>query len=157
MFIKKGYKYTSIYDDQTYYYSNTESKYSLSYLEFPILARFSFGKEGLKFHVVAGPSIAFGLGGKFESVSTFGFSGDLQTTPSNRDIKFKNVGQGYDGPEEIIQNPIDTSLQIGGGVTIGGKVMIDLRYGLGLSDINLAEKSKNNVLQLSVGVPLQLK
>lgn len=124
-------------------------KTKLSYLEIPILVKASFG-ETTKFHINAGPSIGLGLGGKSkgEFKSAFG------TESLDSDIKF---GDGNDEDYTYIENRTDFGLQFGGGVVIANKVMIDIRYGLGLSSLVDDYKVKNNVLQFALGFPFNLK
>lgn len=121
------------------------AKLKLNYLEVPVLVKATFG-EATKFYVNAGPSIGLGLGGKIK-VSEGSFSGEA-------DVKF---GDGDDEEVFYIEKKTDFGLQLGGGVIIAEKIMIDLRYGLGLSSLYEDGKVKNNVLQFTVGVPLNLK
>ena len=135
-FIQKGWK---VEDD------GTSVKTKLNYLEIPILAKATFG-EGTKFYLNAGPSIGFGLGGKLKAKEG-SISGEL-------DIKF---GDGDDEDAFYIEKRTDIGLQLGGGLLIADKVMIDIRYGLGLSSLFEDVEVKNNVLQFMVGIPLNLK
>jgi hypothetical protein len=150
-FVQKGHKLEEIsYPDGYEYIVKQEFKYN--YLEIPVLAKVKFG--GLtKFYVAAGPSVAIGLGGKYKIKSTFGGMTDVKYSS---DIKFKDQPGDYEGQDVYVENKIDIGLQLGGGVILFNKVIVDVRYGLGLTDLNDDEDSKNNTLQFSVGVPLNL-
>ncbi len=121
------------------------AKMTLNYLEVPVLIKATFG-EATKFYVNAGPSLGLGLGGKLKA-SEGPISAEV-------DVKF---GDGDDDEVVYIEKKTDFGLQLGGGVIIAEKVMIDLRYGLGLSSLFEDGKVKNNVLQFTVGIPLNLK
>jgi hypothetical protein len=138
-YIQKGFK-----NDQTINGTEVNTKWKISYIELPVLVKASFG-EATKFYLNAGPSIAVGLGGKVK-VKGNGMSADV-------DIKF-----GDSDSEEVvyIEKRMDFGLQFGGGVIIAEKVMIDVRYGLGLSPLFEDVSVTNNTLQFTVGIPLKL-
>lgn len=121
------------------------SKLKLNYLEVPVLVKATFG-ETTKFYFNAGPSIALGLGGKLKATEG--------SITEEVDVKF---GDGEDEEALYVEKKTDFGLQFGGGVVIAEKIMIDIRYGAGLSSLFEDEKVKNNVLQFTVGVPLNLK
>ena len=152
-FIQKGQKLEETsYPDAIEYKIAQEYKYS--YLEIPVLAKVKFG--GLtKFYLAAGPSFAIGLGGKYKIKSTFGGVADPNLNYTS-DIKFKDEPKDYDGQDAYIENKTDIGLQVGGGVILFNRVMIDIRYGLGFTDLNDDADSKNRTVQFSVGVPLKL-
>jgi hypothetical protein len=121
---------------------------TINYLEIPVLAKISFGGDDFKAYVNAGPSIGFGLGGK----SKIEASGETE----ENDLTF-----GSDD-DDSFSNRLDLGAQFGGGIgfKVGpGSLLLDLRYGLGLSNLNKAEdgmssaeaKSKNRVLAISLG------
>lgn len=151
-FAQKGMNISEIdYPDGYEYKLNSE--YKLNYLEVPVLVKMKFGGV-TKFYVNAGPSVALGLGGTYKFRSTFG------GLPLNEDvtskIKFADKPADYDGNNVYIDNRIDAGLQVGAGVLLMGKVSVDVRYCLGLTDIYKEYDSKNKVLQFSVGVPINL-
>lgn len=130
-FIQKGAKYEE---------GDYSEKLKLNYLEIPILAKATFG-EVTKFYVNVGPSLGYGLNGKVKVKE-----GSLE---EDFDVNF--------GDEvDEIEKRMDVGLQLGAGVIIAEKIMIDLRYGLGLTSLNEESKVKNNVLQFTVGVPLSI-
>lgn len=167
-FIQKGYtqKSNSTWtedDDGRLITTVTTSttKNTLNYLEIPTLVKISFGGD-TKFYVLAGPSFGIGLGGKYTN--------DSKITESYDDVSdtFKNSDKGNikfgDRPENAegiyIDNRLDFGLQLGGGILIARKILIEARYGLGLSNLYDSEnnpETKNRVFQLTAGIPLTLR
>jgi hypothetical protein len=135
-YIQKGSKWEE---------GDASEKYTVNYLEVPVLAKVTFG-EATKFYVNAGPSVAFGLGGKAKWEE-----GDES---GETDIKFGDEDESSD--DYYIEKGTDISFQIGAGVIVAEKVMIDVRYGLGLTDLYDDGSVKNNVLQFTVGIPLSI-
>jgi opacity protein-like surface antigen len=135
-YIQKGVKFEE---------GDISEKYTLNYLEVPVLVKATFG-EGTKFYVNAGPSVAFGLGGKYKWEE-----GDED---GDGDIKFGDEDENSD--DFYIEKGTDIGLQLGVGAIIAEKVMIDVRYGLGLTDLYDDISVKNNVLQFTVGIPLSI-
>jgi hypothetical protein len=138
-FIQKGYKADVSFDG-----IDIETKTTLSYLEVPVLVKATFG-EATKFFVNAGPSVGFGLGGKVKAEA----NGEEEEV----DVKF---GDGDDEDVFYVEKKTDIAFQLGGGVVIADKIQIDIRYGLGLTDLYEDAKVKNNVFQFTVGVPLSI-
>ncbi|MBX2968389.1 MAG: PorT family protein [Cyclobacteriaceae bacterium] len=154
LFIQKGWKNEYGFDDGIGYLERYTETVKLNYLELPILLRIALGPDNFKFHINAGPSIGFGINGKYDSKYEYGYPGFLDSITSDGDVKFEDSP---DNEEDLfIPNRIEFGAQIGGGVTLFDKVMIDVRYGLGLTDLNDDGKSKNRVLQFTVGVPIRL-
>lgn len=121
------------------------AKTTLNYIEIPILLKASFG-DVTKFYLNAGPSIAFGLGGKIKVKDR----SDEETI----DVKFGD-GNG-NTPAFYIEKSTDIGLQFGAGLLISEKVMLDFRYGLGLTNLYEDVKVKNNVIQFTIGFPIKL-
>ncbi|HEY9046616.1 MAG TPA: outer membrane beta-barrel protein [Ohtaekwangia sp.] len=94
-----------------------------------------------------GPSVAYGLGGKYKYEEG---SQKIETK-----VKFGNGNSSND--DLYLGNKIDFGVQFGGGVLIAGKVMVDVRYGLGLTNITDGSNAKNGGFQFTVGVPISLK
>ncbi|HEY9046312.1 MAG TPA: porin family protein [Ohtaekwangia sp.] len=135
-YIQKGFKASE--DGGT-------AKLNLNYLELPVLVKASFG-DVTKFYVNAGPSIAYGLSGK--------------VSYEEGNMKFSSKVKFGDGDAEdivYINNKIDLGVQFGGGVLIAGKVMVDVRYGLGLTKLSDDTEVKNGGFQFTVGLPISLK
>jgi hypothetical protein len=157
-FIQKGFRqdFDESFGSEEY---SVKSRYTVNYIEIPVMAKVFFGKESMKFFLAAGPSLAIGIGGKFKSEIDFSSSDFNFDETFTGKVKF---GDSQDSDEETIylDNRIDLGLQFGGGVLIANKVMIDLRYGYGLSSLidgQDDEKLYNRVLQFTVGVPLSIK
>jgi hypothetical protein len=155
-FVQKGFKVDATGDfagSESYFHLTTQQEYTINYLEIPVLAKYEFGSDKLRIALQAGPSLAFGLDGKYKSTMHIEdeFEYD-ETTNSEGDIRF------YDSDEvntTSFDHNVDFGLQAGAGITIFDRVALDVRYGMSLTDLNHEEKSKNRILQLSVGVPLR--
>jgi opacity protein-like surface antigen len=119
-------------------------KVTINYIEIPVLIKASFG-EATKFYLNAGPSLAIGLGGKIKAKD-----GSMEESVK---IKFGDVGE---EDAMYIEKKTDIGLQMGAGVLVAEKVMIDVRYGLGLSSLYKDGTVKNNVIHFTVGFPLNL-
>ena len=105
-----------------------QSKIILNYLELPLLLKVQINssEEGPIFYGLAGPSIAYALSGKLISEGLINGEKFKET----EDLEFSD-DDGFKRAE--------LSLAIGAGVNIPsgpGKVLIDLRYLLGLSNLN---------------------
>ncbi len=139
LFIQKGEKYEA---------GRVVTSSKLNYLELPVLAKVSFGSEAIKGYVNAGPSLAMGLTGNYKV--------EGGENAGETDIRFgdpSNDGRRY------LDNRFDFGLQFGGGASIGagpGSVVVDARYGLGLSDLNDESKSKNRAFAFTLGYAIPL-
>ena len=153
LFIQKGTKFGYTYEEQDY--SESENyDVTTNYIELPVLLKVSLGPDALKFHINAGPSIGYGFGGKYKYDYRENYFGDIYTESEKGKIKFGNEPEFNESDDLYIDNAIDFGVQVGGGVTIANKVMIDIRYGIGLSDLFEEQTSKNRVLQFTIGIPL---
>ena len=97
---------------------------TLNYLEIPVLVKFNFG-ETAKFFVMGGPGFGYLLGGNEK------YEGD-----GTHKINFDGL------------NRIELSAQFGAGISIG-KVVIDVRYMSGLS--NLAKDQAEGIAIYNTG------
>jgi len=145
LFHQKGFKYK--YDDVDYH---DDYNYTLNYLELPVLAKVHFGK----FYAEAGPSFAYGIGGKYKGTSDYGNGSETFTGK----VKFGDEPDNSNPDDEYIDNALDINIQVGVGIKIS-VIVIDLRYGLGMTNLYDAvdgydNKSKNGSFQLTIGVPL---
>jgi hypothetical protein len=139
LYVQKGFKMS---EDDSYI------KTHFNFIEIPVLARASFGSETVKAYVNAGPSLGYGLNGK----SSFKFSGMGVTVSGTEKIRFAeepdNGGEEdvtYLDPKEV--NRVDLGLQFGAGVGFQagpGSLVLDLRYGLGMSNFYKTQTVKNN-------------
>lgn len=143
LFHQKGY--TSKYEDAEV---SDSYKTTLNYLEVPVLANVNFGK----FYAATGPYIGFGVGGKYKGSDTY----QGLTEQHEGKIKFGEEPDNYTGSNAYV-NALDFGIQIGAGVKVS-VIVIDLRFGLGLTDLidkrDLNTQTRNRSLQLTVGFPL---
>jgi hypothetical protein len=152
LYIQKGMAYEGTLTDPDVGNFDYELNQTINYLEIPVLAKISFGGDAFKAYVNAGPSLGLGLGGK----SSIKFAFGNQTEEEDEDVKF-----GSDDDADY-DNRIELGAQFGGGIgyKIGpGALLLDIRYGLGLSNLYKADddmssdeaKSKNRVIAISLG------
>jgi Outer membrane protein beta-barrel domain len=110
-------------------------KININYFEIPLnfLYKFPLGSESNKFFVNLGPYIGYAISGNFSDGTD---SKDLKIGTTTTD----NV------------TPFDLGLNFGAGVNLG-KLLINLNYGLGLSNISSLnnENVKNTNLSLCLG------
>lgn len=113
-----------------------------NYLELPLLVKYTFG-ENTKYFISAGPSLSVGLGGRVKF-------GDY-----NGKVKYGEPERA-DQIDVYFANRFDFGVQAGAGVIFADKVLLDLRYGTGLTSLQKGVKTFNNSFQLTVGMPLNL-
>lgn len=125
---------------------------TINYLEVPVLFKAKFGK----FYANAGPSFAFGLGGK----DKWEYTAPGISEEEEYDVKFGDDPGNTD--DTYFDNAFDLGFQLGVGYQVG-PVVLDLRYGLGLSNLNDEPDGfsgdwaiKNRSLQFTVGFPIGL-
>jgi hypothetical protein len=140
LYIQKGYTTNTVQD--TIYKTSYSRK--ISYMEMPLLVKASYNIGKLKLHAIAGPSLAFALGGNYKDQSEY----LGKTTSGSGTIYFKSWPAGYNGNNQYYtaadHNRVDIGLQFGGGVgyELGpGTIILDARYGIGL--INFERKLNN--------------
>ena len=100
-------------------------------LEAPVLARFHFGR----FHVNAGPSLAYSLSGK------------SKTEGSSTSLSFNKSNEGF--------KRFDAGLQFGGGYQFKIKqktLVLDIRVSRGLTNISRSQEVHNRFLNVSLQV-----
>ncbi|MFC5269530.1 porin family protein [Adhaeribacter terreus] len=150
LYSQKGHRHEGIYRPWNTPY---EYKYSLNYLEIPVLLKATFGSENLHAFVNGGPYLGYLLGGK----NNYLIGGNESET--ELELKYRNG---------VKPNRSDVGLAFGGGFgsKIGpGNLALELRYGLGLSDLNQYQQERdprwpkysNRTLGVSVSylVPIQ--
>ena len=116
--------------------TTTDTRYRISYLELPLLAKLQLGNnggEGVGIHIAAGPWLGYALSGKTKTVTTVGSS---QEVINERKFTFD---------DEDDARRINYGLVGAAGIGFG-KVAIDLRYNYGLNNIldNDADNSNDN-------------
>jgi hypothetical protein len=132
LYVQKGYQATL-----TGGVGSLEFTDAYNYLEVPVLGKINFGTERVKLYVNAGPSIAYALNGRFtQEVS----AGPLSNSSEGRNI-FGEVPDNSTGNDEYLSpryfNRVDVGAHFGGGVGLQvgpGAVLLDARYGLGLTN-----------------------
>jgi hypothetical protein len=155
-YIQKGYKIAvngEYYLNEAYYQVTSKTEYNLHYLEIPVLAKFEYGADKIKVALYTGPSLGFALGGKYKTHIASTDGGETVNTSYKGKIVF------YDTHEENevgLDHNIDFGLQSGAAITFLNRIVLDVRYGMSLTDITHDQKSKNRVLQFTVGVPISL-
>jgi hypothetical protein len=135
LYVSKGYSTSSNMFGFSYTYTQ-----KVSYLEMPLLAKFSYTKEKFRVFGLIGPSLAYGLGGQYKYTGDYTESGTIyfKDTPANYNA-LTNHNAYYNSKET---NQFDLGLQVGGGIgyEVGpGIVTLDARYGTGF--INLYNKA----------------
>lgn len=151
-FVVKGDKFTYLDDpsDLTLYYIETS---------FPL--KYKTGFKGINFFILGGPTVGFGIGGKY-TVTTY--------ETNTYDVSFN----GFDPQGELdryfgyIDRRMEIGVQLGLGIEILNRIILDFRYEHGLTklysdakrgdyDTEVIQKAKNRLFQLSIIVPFELK
>ena len=162
-FIQKGFQADisgEVYDGEAIYDFTAEQKLKINYFEIPLLAKIEFGSPTAKFAFLAGPSLGFGIGGKVKGTVTYDDGYSTTQKDIKGDIKFGDAPANQEEEENFdyyFDNRMDFGIQLGAGVTLYEKVIIEFRYGLGLTDLSDDADSANRTLQFSVGVPIRIK
>jgi hypothetical protein len=119
----------------------------INYAELPVLAKINFGGESFRAYVNAGPSVSYALFGR------------TNQNGAVVDVKFG------DDADVTFNNRIDFGLQFGGGIGFKagpGDILLDLRYGLGLSNLldrpvaGTDSEAQNRVYALTLGYAIPL-
>jgi opacity protein-like surface antigen len=154
-FTQKGFGFNAEESDQTFFIS-IENKTRIDYLEVPVFAKIYLGPTA-KVYLLAGPSVAVGIGGQAKTKVTT----DLFGTPFNvtvkGKVKFGEPPVSYNPEEDTeiyFDNRVDFGLQGGLGVIVYRQAAVELRYNYGLSDLMDEEDSKNRVIHINIVVPL---
>jgi hypothetical protein len=142
----------------------TDGKYTLNYLEIPLLAKVAFGSESVKVYLNAGPSLGYGLTGNANAKTNF-FGAPLNITVP---VKFGEKPENADEGDIYPHNRIDLGVQFGGGLAFKagpGSLILNARYGYSLTDTyyevssgnsTRAIKSQNRTIALSLGYAIPL-
>lgn len=160
-FIQKGFKAEvsgEVNIGEPYYDFVLDQQIKLNYLEVPVLAKIEFGSSTAKFSFIAGPSFGYALGGKTKGTLTLDDGYEKLKENADGKIKFGDQPEDeYFTNDIYFDNRLDIGLQVGAGVTIYNKVAIEVRYGLGFTNLSDDDDSANRAIQFTVGVPLTLK
>ncbi len=120
MFSRKGYKMEGSDEGEKY-----EDKYKISWLEVPM----NFVYKMNDFQVYAGPYMAFGLSGKWESEYTY----DGETESYDGDIDFGNDSSEEKDDEGMVRG-LDYGLNLGLGYQTGN-LLFNAGYSFGLANL----------------------
>jgi hypothetical protein len=121
-----------------YYYEESTETYDfeLAYINIPIMAKYYVSE---KFSLYAGPQFGFLLS-------------------ANVDYYYEDIDGSFEGSEDNKKyfNSIDYGLNLGVGYCINNKLALDLRYNIGLNDVEKnsdlgVSGHSNKVIQLSFG------
>jgi hypothetical protein len=156
-FVQKGFRIdaTGEFEYEGVYTLTAQQSYRLNYLDIPVLAKYTWGGSKIKISVVAGPSASFALGGKYKAKLTRTQDGITETTADSKgDIIFYESNE----PNEIsFDYNIALDLQAGVGITIKEYLYLEARGISSLTNLKHGNKTKNQLLQFTVGVPITLK
>jgi hypothetical protein len=146
-FVRRGAK--EVFDTRFVTWYRAETYVKADYLEIPVLVKFQLGKGNIQPFLNAGPSISFGIGGKFKTQTMEQDpypTGTPVYTNRNGKVKYGDNSSTSRDDELYIENRIDYGIQFGGGVLILKKILIDLRYYHGLHDLYDPDDSLPRVL-----------
>ncbi len=118
----------------------------INYLEVPVLAKYKFGTEGLRFNVTAGPVVSYAVNGQLDTRANLLF--DINPIKTNIDLDALNYER------------LEISASVGAGMayeTSGGEFFADARYVHGFSDLYNAPVVDLNLKNRGVGVTVGYK
>jgi hypothetical protein len=169
MFVQKGTRTKAVWegygDDSGWSKTDIRQRLKINYFEMPVLFKYAISSTESKvpLYLLAGPSIAVGMGGKKKYLSVY-------ENPPGFEFKTRREGQvRFSGepwqlqPNDIrFDNVIDFGLQVGGGILLMKKILVDLRYSYSFTSLKnpsgeFNNKMYNRVVQFSVGMPISLK
>jgi hypothetical protein len=157
LFIQKGGSATFKQNIGDGILETTTTDVTVNYLELPVLAKAMFGNGKIQYYVNAGPSISYGLGGKTDYSLNRNLGGEIVHEESAKgEVRFGDAPAEYQAQHIYFNNRIDIGIQFGGGVFIANKVLVDLRYGMGLTKLDDEAQPKNRNFQVTLGVPIFL-
>jgi hypothetical protein len=161
-YIKKGWSINFDLIDGNGERWTLEEDFTLNYIEIPVLLKYFLGTRNFRYFINAGPSIAYGVGGKAKgkyAINNRGISIDEKITFGDQPSTETSI------LKEYLDNRWDIGIQVGGGVQIANKFMVEIRYGHGISSFSNPDgyiivghsKSQNRVIQLTLGIPVSTK
>jgi len=135
LFIQKGNK--SSYD-LSLLSQKVESRTFYNYVELPVIAKFIFGPEIARIYVSGGGFAGLSINGKQE----------LETTNTTTNTTTESV-RDFDFSDEDERKRLNYGASLGAGAKLG-KIVVDLRYTIGLNNLldNDANNNNDNNLQL---------
>lgn len=130
----------------------------INYLEVPVLINVKLlDNKTVNIYAYAGPSLGVGLGGKMNNDLSIDYYGNTTTNNETGKVVFGEEPSNYQGDDAYINHRIDVGAQLGSSLMIKEKFIFDLRFGIGLTDLDNEERSKNQCFQLTFGIPIHLK
>lgn len=118
----------------------------INYLELPLLAKYKFGHEGLRFNITAGPVVSYAMNGQLDTRANLLL--DINPIKTNIDLEALNYER------------LEVSASIGAGMeyeTGNGALFADARYVHGFSDLYNAPVVDLNLKNRGVGVTVGYK
>lgn len=118
----------------------------INYLELPLLAKYKFGSEGLRFNITAGPVVSYAMNAHLDTRANLLL--DINPIKTNIDLDALNYER------------LEVSASIGAGMeydTGGGALFADARYVHGFSDLYNAPVVDLNLKNRGVGVTVGYK
>jgi len=118
----------------------------INYLELPLLAKYKFGNEGLKFNIIAGPVLSYAANAQLVTRANL----LLNTNPIRTNIDL----------DALNYERLEVSASIGAGMayeTSGGAFFADARYVHGFSDLYNAPVVDLNLKNRGIGVTVGYK
>jgi len=118
----------------------------INYLEMPLLAKYKFGNEGLRFNITAGPVLSYAADAQLVTRANLLF--DINPLKTNIDLDALNYER------------LEVSASIGAGMayeTSGGEFFADARYVHGFSDLYNAPVVDLNLKNRGIGVTVGYK
>ena len=118
----------------------------INYLELPLLAKYKFGSEGLRFNITAGPVLSYAANAQL--VTRTNLLLDINPIRTNIDLDALNYER------------LEVSASIGAGMayeTSGGEFFADARYVHGFSDLYNAPVVDLNLKNRGIGVTVGYK
>jgi hypothetical protein len=158
LFVQKGAKLDYSESEPGIYRIDLSGKLVINYLEVPLLinADLPTNSPNFKVFLIAGPAFAIGLGGTTEVNFYYEEDGSVIIDEElSGKVKFGDP-PANDSSGDAYVNRFELSLQLGGGIIIKDKFLIDLRYGIGLTDLADDDTSRHRVFQATIGIPIKL-
>ncbi len=118
----------------------------INYLELPLLAKYKFGNEGLRFNITAGPVVSYAMNGHLDTRANLLV--DINPIKTNIDLDALNYER------------MEISASIGAGMeyeTGSGALFADARYVHGFSDLYNAPVVDLNLKNRGIGVTVGYK
>jgi hypothetical protein len=119
MLTLKGVKSVDTWDNKQY-----TKKWSLVYLQMPVVGKYSLKLQKYSVYALAGPYFAWGLGGQIKYITDNG---------GDRDVDYEAIEWGNDATENDIKHA-DVGLHFGAGIRVN-KVEFGAYYDWGLRNI----------------------